>query len=280
MSDSLLGGNAGAAAAGGAPSWVADLPEDLRGNPTLQSFKGNDWKEVGPALAKSFIETKKMTGQKAYDLPKDDWKPEQWGEWNRSIGVPESPDKYPTIDGELLKKTSLPPEVLASANKKFHELGLTPKQVKGLVNDWYLPDVAKGMEQEAAAKQEAMKRDEEAIRAEWGDKFDTNAGLVKAALAKFGSPELSKWAEENGAANNPALAKMLAKIGEQMLESSARGGGSTASGGGQDKTGALKEIEEIMAKRISDPAFAKAFENPKSPELARWHELHKIAYPQ
>ncbi len=276
MSDTLLGGNAGAAA----PAWVADLPEDLRGNPTLQSFKGNDWKEVGPALAKSFIETKKMTGQKAYDLPKDDWKPEQWSEWHKTIGVPESPDKYPQVDAELLKKTSLPPEIIASANKKFHELGLTPKQVKGLVNDWYLPDVAKGMEQEAAAKQEAMKRDEEAIRAEWGDNYDKNAGLVRAALAEVGSPELSKWVEEIGAANKPELAKMLAKVGERMLESSARGGGSTTSGGATDREGAKNEINEMIQKRINDPAFAKAFENPKSAELARWHELHKIAYPQ
>lgn len=281
MSDTLLGGGGGGQPAGGAtaPAWVADLPEDLRNNETLSRFKGNDWKEVGPALAKSFLETKKLTGQKAYDLPKDDWKPEQWKEWHKLTGVPESPDKYDPVDGELLKKTGLPPEIISTATKRFHDLGLTPKQVKGILHEWYLPDLAKGMEAEQAAKQEALKRDEEVIRKEWGGDYEKNAGLVKAALAKFGSPELSKWAEDNGAANNPTLAKLFARIGSEMLESSARGGGSSGQAGAS-KEGALAEINEMITKRINDPAFAKAFENPKSAEFARWNELHKLAYPQ
>lgn len=277
MSDTLLGGGTGGAAA---PAWIADLPEDLRASPTLQSFKGNDWKEVGPSLVKSLIETKKMTGQKAYDLPKDDWKPEQWKEWHKTLGVPESPDKYDAYDGELLKKTGLPPEVMAEANKKFHELGLTPKQVKGLVQEWYLPDVAKGMEAQSAEKQAALKRDEESIRQEFGGDFDKNMGLLKMAMKQFGNEEVIKWADESGAGNNPALVKMLVNIGKHMTESSARGGGEGAAGGAGNADSAKKEIEEMMGKRINDPNFAKAFENPKSPEYQRWIALHDQAYPK
>lgn len=259
------------------PSWMADLPEEMRGNATLASFKGNDWKEVGPALAKSFIETKKMTGQKAYDLPKDDWKPEQWGEWRKAIGVPETPDKYDAYDGELLKKTGLPPEMMAKANEKFHELGLTPKQVKGLVHEWYLPDAAKGMEMQESGKQEALKRDEDAIKAEFGDKFDSKIALVRRAAKEFGGDELVKWANESGAGNNPALVKMLAKIGEKMLESSARSG-EAASSGPADMESAKAQITEMMNKRINDPAYAKNFENQKSPEFQQWIKLHDIAF--
>ncbi len=277
MSDTLLGGNAGAAT--GTPSWVADLPEDLRSNPTLQSFKGNDWKEVGPALAKSFIETKKMTGQKAYDLPKDDWKPEQWSEWGKLVGIPETPDKYTKPDKALLEKAGLSEEHLKQIEERAHKLKVTDKQYKDYMA-MSIDDIVAQKTAMEQSRQESLKRDDETLRQEWGADYDKNAGLVKAALAKFGSPELSKWAEDNGAANNPLLAKLFAKIGAEMGESSARGGGSSSSGGGLDRNSAMNEITEMIQKRINDPAFAKAFENPKSAELARWNELHKIAYPQ
>src|SRR5215218_4903194 len=103
----VMGGGAGGAAAPAAPTgpaWLADLPEEIRSSPTLSDFKGNEWKEVGPLMAKRFIDTKAMVGKKAYDLPKDDWKPEQWAEWHKTIGVPEAPDKYGAIDPALLSK--------------------------------------------------------------------------------------------------------------------------------------------------------------------------------
>ena len=269
---------AAAAASTQAPEWVADLPEDLRGNETLKSFKGASWKEVGPALAKSFIETKSMTGRKAYDLPQQDWKPEQWQNWNKTIGVPESPDKYDPVDENLLKKTGLPPEVIANANKKFQEIGLTPRQVKGLLHDWYLPDLAKGFEMESAQRAESLKKDEAALRADWADKYDSNAGLVKAALAKYGSPELTKWADENGMANNPMLAKLFAKIGQELTESSGRTAGG---GGGNQNTGkeaARAKITEIMSKRGTDREYEKLFQAYNSPELAQLQALYKEAY--
>lgn len=45
-----------------------------------------------------------------------------------------------------MTQAGMPKDAIIAANKKFHELGLTPRQVKGLVNDWYLKDAAAGNE--------------------------------------------------------------------------------------------------------------------------------------
>ena len=268
----------------GTASWIADLPEDLRGNPALSSFKGNDWKEVGPVLAKSFVETKSLTGKKAYDLPKEDWKPEQWNEWHKTIGVPESPDKYSEPPEEMISKAGLNKETLAAAKKRFHELGLTQKQVKGLMDEWYIPTAISGAE--LTAKQQEQERLESAQKLEseltqmYGDKKDAKLGLVKAFLSKFGSNELVEWADKTGAGNDPGFVKTLIKAGEALLESSSRhGSGGTAElGPDAAKAAALKEIEDMMAKRINDPKYADAFNDPRSAERKRWTELHDLAY--
>ena len=267
------------------PAWVNDLPEDMRGNAAVASFKGNEWKEVGPAIFKSFIETKAMTGRKAYDLPKDDWKPEQWGEWNKVLGVPDSPDKYGAPPEEMLTKAGLNKDVLSAAQKRFHELGLTPRQVKGIMDEWYLPTAIQGSE--ARAKQEQDERAASSAKLEndlklaYGDKTDAKKGLVKAFLSKFGNDELIEWAEKTGAGNDPGFVKALIKASEALLEdSSARGGSGAGLGPEASKATALKEIDAMIAQRINDKDFAARFEDPRSAERQKWDQLHQLAYKQ
>src|SRR5688572_7477369 len=91
---------AGTPPASGAPpaDWRASLPEDIRADPSLATIP-----DV-PTLAKNYVSTKALTGRKAYDLPNPEWKPEQWAAWNKSIGVPESPDKYSPVDKATMEK--------------------------------------------------------------------------------------------------------------------------------------------------------------------------------
>ena len=260
------------------PAWLADLPEDLRGNPAITSFKGNEWKEVGPVLAKSFIDTKAMTGRKAYDLPQDDWKPEKWQEWNKTLGVPESPEKYPAIDDALAQKAGMSKEVLAGAYKKFHELGMTPRQVKGLLNDWYVGEAAKGAELQSTQTKAQQEAEIASLKLEFGPKYDAKIGLLKAVLTKFGSPELTEWAETSGAGNNPGFVKALVKIGEAMMEDASHGGRAGQLGEASNKQQALQSISSLK----QDKEFMNTLTNGSGPAqkeaLKKWNELFQLAY--
>jgi len=256
------------------PAWINDLPEDLRSNPTLTGFKGNEWKEVGPVLAKSFVETKALTGRKAYDLPKDDWTPEKWQEWHKAVGVPESPDKYPAIDPEKAAKAGMSKEVVDSAMKRFHELGLTPRQAKGLLNDWYLEQAYKGSEMQETQRKAEAEANIASLKLEYGPKFDAKMGLLKAFLGKFGSPELIEWAEKSGAGNNPGFVKALVKASEAMLEDSSHGGRAGQFGPESSKAAALQAISELK----QDREFMTTFMSGNKDAVKKWNDLFNLAY--
>lgn len=252
------------------PTWRDSLPEDIKSHSALAQF--NDL----PSLAKSYIDTKAMVGRKAYDLPKDDWKPEQWAEWNKTIGVPEAPDKYGAPPEEMLTKAGLNKEVLTSAQKRFHELGLTPRQVKGIMDEWYLPTAIKGAEiraqQEATEREAAKANVQTELNRLYGDKVPAKLGLVKSFLAKFGSPEFVKWADESGAGNNVGFVNTLIKAGEALMEDTSRRGG--AGDFSSPQASALATINDMKA----DKEFMKRFEAGDKAAVKKWNDAYQAAY--
>lgn len=256
------------------PPWIASLPDDLKNNPSITAFKGNTWDEVGPTVLKSFIETKALTGRKAYSVPADDWKPEQWAEWNKTIGVPDAPDKYPTPDAAMAEKAGMSKETLDAAFKKFHEIGMTPRQVKSLLNDWYIGEAAKGADMAEQQRKAQTEQATTTLKQEFGDKYEAKMGLVKAFLSKFGSPELIKWADESGAGNSPEFVKALVKASEAMLEDSSHGGRAGQFGPASSKASALQAISELKM----DKGFMQQFMSGQKDAVKKWNDLHQVAY--
>jgi hypothetical protein len=211
-------------------------------------------------------------------LPAEDWKPEQWATWNKTIGVPEGPDKYPAVDAQLLEKSGMSAEVLGPALKRMHELGLTPRQVKGILHDWYLPESARGSEMAAAQAKEASEKATGAVKAKYGDKYDAKAQLVKSVLA-LGGGDLAAKIEAAGFGNDPALFDAFVALGEKITESSAKGG---AGGGslGASKEEALQKSQTMKNERAANPTVDAKYNDPKSSERAEWNRLHQIAYAQ
>lgn len=262
------------------PSWIADLPEDLRSNPSLTTFKGDDWKTVGPMISKSFVESRALIGKREDDLfPKDDWKPEQHAAWNKRIGVPDAPDKYPEIDKALVEKAGVPKEVLDGAMKRFHELGLTPKQAKGLLHEWYLPNAITGSEIQAKQVEATRKATIETLQMEYGDKLDAKKGLVKSVL-QLGGSELAEAIESSGYGDDPRMFRALAILGEKFLEDRSGKGGTAELGPEASAAAAQRRIEQIKAARIADSTMEVKYSDPRSAEYMEWKELFKKAYPQ
>ena len=82
------------------PDWRTGLTGDfapLAQEPSLASFKGKDWAEVGPALAKSYVETKKLVGVKTtLKIPDEHATPDEVAAYRKAVGVPDTPDGYRT----------------------------------------------------------------------------------------------------------------------------------------------------------------------------------------
>jgi len=246
--------------------------EALRNNPFVATAPDFD------TFVASAVATKAMTGRKAYDLPQHDWAPEKWKEWNKTIGVPEAPDKYSPTDKAMLEKAGLPPEVMTAAMSKFHEAGLTDRQAKSII-DWYVGDSVKGGELAQTQAAAARVAGENSLKQEFGDKFPAKMGLVKAWMSKNSDPQFIEAVEKSGLGNDPSFVKAIIKSAEATLESDSRTGNVGSLGAGAEVAVAQADIKEIMSRRISDAGYNAKFADPKSSESVRWAQLHTVAYP-
>ena len=190
--------------------WQASLPEDLRENGSLQSFTNV------ADIARSFVNTKKMVGERTVALPNENTSPEERAEFFNQLGRPETPEGY-----ELARPAQLPEGMMydekreSSMLAKAHELGLTKAQMQGLA------DADNAYLQSAFADHGALQAAEfesavTSLKDEWRGDFDRNLDVANRAVREFG---LSEMLEAKGLADDPAMVKAMHNIGLQLLES-------------------------------------------------------------
>lgn len=134
-------------------------------------------------------------------------------------------------DFTLPEGFELDTSVLDKASPVFKEMGLSKEQAQKFIDlhtEHLQASQQKQTESFEQLKQdwaEAAKNDPEI----GGDKFDENVSHARAALSKFGSPELTTLLNDFGVGNNPEVIKFMAKVGRLTAEDSPGGtGGATA----------------------------------------------------
>jgi hypothetical protein len=194
-------------------SWRDTLPDDLKSDPSLQSFKDI------PALAKSFIETKKMVGAKqGVQIPNEKSTPEEIAAFHKGLGVPDSPSLYqikrPDSALDLGWDSQAEGEFFAAA----HKAGLTPKQVQAAV-DWYGKWERAKLEKARGEANETSVR----LRTEWGPDYDAKVGRANRVIAEYGGQELADAFGTpghvlNAAGRHPVFVKFVAALGDALVE--------------------------------------------------------------
>ncbi len=224
----------GAAPANAAPAWIAQLPDDLKGNETFTGYK-----TIGD-LAKDHLSLKgkatELEGKLATDfIPKltDKSTTEQQAAFYKALGVPDKADEYEFTETEGIKNS---PEMVNWARDAFHKAHLTKDQVAAIVPAWNT--FVKGMETaQAEATTKAKGEAETKLKTDWGNDFDANCEVAKRAFTKFTNADYTAFLEETGVGNHPVLVKMFYEIGKAMGEggmppgTGGRGGGQPANDG-------------------------------------------------
>lgn len=194
------------------PDWRAGIPEDLRADPSLATFK-----DVG-GLAKAYRDTKAMVGAGPLKAPADDAPDEEWGAYYAKLGRPESPDKYGFEAPKLPEGMGeIDPEGLSGFRKEAHAAGLTDRQAGRLMN-WYatyhMGTVDKLTAQTGADKAKVMAE----LKSEWGPAYDRNVRLARQAVKDLFEDDAAMAAAVEDAGNHVPWLKGLHRIGERMLE--------------------------------------------------------------
>jgi hypothetical protein len=238
----------------GEKDWKEALPEDIRSDASLAAIQ-----DV-PGLAKSYIHSQKLVGADKIALPGKEATEEDWGQVFTKLGRPE------TIDGYELKKPDNFPEgldynetMLTGFKETAHKLGLLPSQVAGL-HDWWNNANIEGFTASTNAQKEALEAAETALKQEYGNAYDQKLATAQTALKEFGGDELVKFIDDSGLGNNPHFIKLMATVGEGMLEDGLKGNGQHSDA--ITPADAQKKIATIMTDKTS-------------PYHARYHADHQ-----
>lgn len=269
------------------PNFIDSLPEDLRGNASLQDFK-----DVG-ALAKSYVNAQQMLGS-SVRIPGEDASQEAKDEFYAKLSnipgitrLPNPEDKaamdafYNSLGRpeEATGYTLNAPEGV-SVNEakrdeflqKAHELGLTNDQVQKLA-EYELSIHQQQQEAMMSARDQAA----EQLREQWGHEYSNRLAGAK-EVAKIYSekyPAAMQEILEGPMANNPAVISMMAELAKTFVESG-HAGAATIPNYGVSAEEAREQIAEIYGNK------SHAYWDPNNAghqaAVDKVHKLNRIAY--
>lgn len=258
-------GTAGAAgagtgtASGGAMDWRAGWSDDLKNDATLSTFKDPQ------ALAKSYLEARRMIGSNKVSLPGADATPEQRDQFYKALGRPDKPEEYEWPTEGLPEGPALTDKAKERIAKAAHQVGL-PKREGAMLYRMVAQMAAEDVAAQAQAQQQFAQETEQGLRREWGAAYDQNWKLAERAVGHF----IGKEFTEQLKFTNPAIIKGYAKIGKMIAEDEVRGAGAGAAPmmSPQQATEALANFEKANAAALRNSS------NPKHGEIkAEWEKL-------
>ena len=260
-----------AAPAMDANDWRSSLPEDLRGNATLQNYKGVE------DLAKAHVHAQRLIGAEKIPLPGKDASPDDWNAvWNR-LGRPENADGYQLPEDLMPEGVELDSTLTKTYLEKFHEAGLSQKQAEHILRS-HGTVIKEMIDAQEQSHKESIDMGRSTLRKEWGRAYDQNLDHARKQIREFGSPELQARFTDEALLADPALTRMLATIGTHMRGDIGFGAANSDSRA-MSPDQAQTKINELMF----DMAFQQARSDPASPghraANEKWRQLHEYAAP-
>lgn len=258
--------------------WRAGLPEDMRGEKSLESIKGKDWAEAGPTLVKGYINAQKLVGADKLVIPGKDATPEQIAEFRTKLGVPAKPEEYAITLPEGMTEDKLDKKLMDTWRGRLHAAGIPKTQAEAIIKD-YLADNAAQMTESTKQAEKQQQDWELALKQKFGNNYDEQVNFAKHALAQLGDKSLAEMLDSTGFGSHPAVVEFFAKAGRAISDDKARGSG----GGGVGKPNNAPAAQAALNAMNTDTAKQTALWDKNHPQheavVKERAELFKIAFP-
>ena len=193
-------------------SWRDSLPDDIKGNTSLEKFS-----DVS-TLAKSYINAESMIGKDKMVVPGVNTTEDEWNDIYTKLGRPSTPDEY-NLEIALEEGEAVDDQLFASFKDAAHKHGLSPQQAQGIL-DYYSAISTETLNEQSNAGMLAQEQSSRELREEWGRSYDDN--LTKAS--QIGKQYLGEdafqlqMADGSMLGDNATLIKGLAKLAMVMSE--------------------------------------------------------------
>jgi len=224
---------------------------DFWNNPLIPEDARIDYVKAMPDLPtalKTLAHQHKMIGIDKIAKPNERWTPEQWAEFNKAVGVPESPDKYAIAKPDKLPQGMNYDEAMEKSYREAaHKLGLRPAQAAELAN-WFNAQKAEAYTAEMKTFEEQQKAEAEKLAKDWGNKREVNTQRAKLAANTFLTDPQQRQIVMDAIGKDYVLSNLLAAVGSQISEDKLIGITPDTLGGAASARG---ELAKIMA----DPAY-------------------------
>tara|TARA_R100000995_G_scaffold30176_3_gene13434 strand:- start:16383 stop:17207 length:825 start_codon:yes stop_codon:yes gene_type:complete len=188
--------------------WRSMLPEDIRDHSALSSIH-----DV-PNLAKSFVNAQSMIGRDKIAIPSQHSTPEDWDQVYNKLGRPEGPDKY---EMELPENTD--EKFVGWYKDTAHKLGLNNAQAQMLANEY--DSFMQAHAEANTVDYKAIQSEQfDALKKEFGGKYDENMALGSSIVSEFGEQEMLELPMADGSrlGDRPEFIRAMVSIGEFIKE--------------------------------------------------------------
>ncbi len=216
--------------------WTSALAPELKQLVEAKGYKS-------PAdVVQAYAHAQRAIGADKIPLPKDG----VWDETARAkLGIPRSADGYELQRPQLPQGVAYDETLEKAALPVAHKLGLTPRQVQGLL-EFYAGHQSQSFQSAMRGRIDDETNATAQLQQEWGPSYDTKVATASRAARYFGGQPLIDFLNQTGAGNNPELVRAFAKIGSMMSEDSLKIG--KAHGFSITPDEARREAQKLMAK--------------------------------
>lgn len=194
----------------------------------------------------------------------------EWGAVFEKLGKPADAAGYKieAVQG------GLPPEMLEQVKGMFHKANLTETQAKAVVDQWNALNAGQTAQAQAQLKAK-IDADVADLKSTWGNAYDQNMAIAKAAHEEFGvkGEVIDAMAAQIGSKATMEFFKAVgAKLGEAKFKS---GDGKSQGFGKMSPEAALAQVKAWK----QDAAFMAKYSNKSSAEYKQMSEAMQDAYP-
>jgi len=193
-------------------TWRDSLPDDIKGNTSLEKFS-----DVS-TLAKSYINAESMIGKDKMIVPGANTTEDEWNDIYTKLGRPSTPDEY-NLELTLEEGEVADDQLFASFKDAAHKNGLSPQQAQGIL-DYYNSISTQTLNEQSNAGVLAQEQSSRELREEWGRSYDDNLSKASQIGKQYLGEDAFQLQMADGSmlGDNATLIKGLAKLAMVMSE--------------------------------------------------------------
>lgn len=191
------------------------LSDEIRNDPSLKVFIGDDNKINYGNVLKSYVHAQKQMGKEKVVIPSENSSPEEWESFYNKVGRPDM-ENY-KLENSLPDGEPLDEEMFNGFKEQAYKAGLMPKQAQQLVN-WFNERTNEANKALSEIVQKEYEESVDSLKKEWGEGYDRQKQLAEQALKNFvDDPKLMEEFKNEGLDNSVTMLKVFNKIGQALM---------------------------------------------------------------